>query len=270
MHAFLINNENITLILNGKQYTIPRTSPNAAKLITELRKPSPDEAALKTYADIATAMVVYSDGAIKITSDGKVSVDGEALPKVLEEKLFKCFKDNVPFVHLANCFKRLKANPSKRAVDELYEFLSRYDMPITPEGFFLGYKGVTSDYYDHHSRTFLNIPGKKYEMERNEVCDDASLGCSHGFHIGSFAYATKWATATGHVMICLIDPADVVSIPTDCAFQKLRTRAYKVLCESQGRIESEGVEDEEAPYEPRHTPDSGEAEDTNTVYIRFI
>jgi hypothetical protein len=35
----------------------------------------------------------------------------------------------------------------------------------------------------------------------------------------------------GHLMIVEINPADVVSIPTDCQFQKLRTSKYKVVGE---------------------------------------
>jgi len=115
-------------------------------------------------------------------------------------------------------------------------------MPITPEGNFLAYKGVQSDYYSITSGTIdivkgqvmdghiLNAIGEEIEVVRNQVCDDKDLGCSKGLHAGSMKYATDFAS-NGKVVIVEINPADVVSIPTDCSCQKLRTCAYKVVAE---------------------------------------
>lgn len=51
-------------------------------------------------------------------------------------------------------------------------------------------------------------------------------------------------------MIVDVDPADVVSIPHDCSWQKMRTCRYKVVCESRGKLSDSGVEDAQAPYQP--------------------
>ena len=67
------------------------------------------------------------------------------------------------------------------------------------------------------------------EMRRNGVCDDANLGCSSGFHAGSYEYAKGYASNGGNLMIVEINPADVVSVPYDCSCQKLRTSKYKVV-----------------------------------------
>jgi hypothetical protein len=265
MLSYIINTETITLVINGKSKLIPRNSANAAKIITELRKAKPDESTLDKLSDVITAVTLYSDGSVTIKRDGTVLVDGKELPAVLAAKLMKCYQDGVPYAYLAKCFQRLSANPSKRAVEELYQFLSRYDMSITPEGFFLGYKGVAENFMDIHSGKFLNKPGVEHSMPRNEVCDNMNMGCSSGFHVGSFEYATDWAGSNGHVMIVLVDPADVVSIPIDCAFQKLRTCKYKVVCESKGLIVSGGVDDPANPYSTGYKGESGVAEDENDI-----
>jgi hypothetical protein len=44
-------------------------------------------------------------------------------------------------------------------------------------------------------------------------------------------YAKNFMDRDGHLMLVEINPADVVSIPTDCQFQKLRTCKYKVVGE---------------------------------------
>ena len=102
-------------------------------------------------------------------------------------------------------------------------------MPLTPNGNFLAYKGVTSDFKDHYSGKFDNNVGSVLEMRRNGVCDDSHMGCSSGFHAGSYEYAKGYASGGGHLLLVEINPADVVSVPHDCSCQKLRTSKYKVV-----------------------------------------
>jgi hypothetical protein len=126
---------------------------------------------------------------------------------------------------------KLNLNPSKRAVDELYTFLEHRALPITDNGNFLAYKAVREDYTDKYTGKFLNTIDAVLEMPRNKVDDDKNVGCSYGFHAGTVEYAKDFMGREGHLMIVEINPADVVSIPTDCQFQKLRTSKYKVVGE---------------------------------------
>ena len=73
--------------------------------------------------------------------------------------------------------------------------------------------------------------GAVLEMPRNKVDDDKEIGCSYGFHAGTLDYASNFACGNDKLVLVEIDPADVVSIPTDCNFQKLRTCRYKVVSE---------------------------------------
>jgi hypothetical protein len=68
-------------------------------------------------------------------------------------------------------------------------------------------------------------------MPRNKVDDNKEVGCSYGFHAGTLEYASDFASDFDKLVLVEIDPADVVSIPTDCNFQKLRTCRYKVVAE---------------------------------------
>jgi hypothetical protein len=138
-------------------------------------------------------------------------------------------KKGLPFKPLVRFLGKLMANPSRRAVNELYKFLEHKNMPITPEGNFIAYKGVKSDFKDHYSGKFDNSVGQTLSMIRNRVCDDANIGCSYGFHAGSYEYAKGYSSGGGHLMRVEIDPTDVVSVPLDCDCQKLRTAKYKVV-----------------------------------------
>jgi hypothetical protein len=126
---------------------------------------------------------------------------------------------------------KLNLNPSKRAVDELYTFLEHRALPITDNGNFLAYKAVREDYTDKYTGKFLNTIDAVLEMPRNKVDDDKNVGCSYGFHAGTIEYAKQFSGGCGHIMLVEINPSDVVSIPTDCEFQKLRTCKYKVVGE---------------------------------------
>jgi len=151
-------------------------------------------------------------------------------------------KNKLPLQPILRFINNLMKNPSRRAVQELYKFLEHKNMPITPEGNFLAYKGVQADYYSKTAGNIIVIKGtvkdgKIYngigeviEVERNGVCDDKNLGCSSGLHAGSVAYATEFGRG-GKVVIVEINPADVVSVPDDCNCQKLRACRYKVVGE---------------------------------------
>ena len=120
-------------------------------------------------------------------------------------------------------------------------------MPLTPDGNFLAYKGVRDDFSDWHSGKFGNKVGDVNEMPRNRVCDNASIGCSDGFHAGSLDYARQYGNG-GHLMVVEIDPSDVVSVPNDCDCQKLRTCKYKVVSLFEKKLE-EPMCDEYGDYE---------------------
>jgi hypothetical protein len=152
--------------------------------------------------------------------------------------------DGLPVEPLVNFLKNLLANPSKRSIEELYKFLEHKNMPITDDGCFLGYKGVRDDYMDVHSGRFDNHPGKVHEMPRSKVDDDFRRGCSYGFHVGSLEYATGWGPRT---VIVKVNPKDVVSVPEDCNWQKLRTAKYEVIDNYNGPLPQNYTKDVD-PY----------------------
>ena len=120
-------------------------------------------------------------------------------------------------------------NPSKRAVDELYGFLEKNSLPITPDGCFLAYKRVRGDYKDCYTGTMDNSVGCVVEMERNMVDDNRDNTCSAGLHFCSHDYLRSFSGE--RTVIVKINPADVVSIPSDYDNAKGRTCRYEVIGE---------------------------------------
>jgi hypothetical protein len=116
-------------------------------------------------------------------------------------------------------------------------------LPITSNGTIQAYKAVRENYTDCHTGTFDNTVGNTLQMPRNKVDDNKDVGCSYGFHAGTFEYARDFMPSNGHLLIVEIDPADVVSIPTDCQFQKLRTCKYKVTQEYNVTLDENEIQD---------------------------
>jgi len=130
---------------------------------------------------------------------------------------------------MVNFMNNLMQNPSKRAVDELYGFLEKNSLPITPEGCFLAYKKVREDFKDVHSGTMDNSVGRVVSMERNMVDDNRDNTCSTGLHFCSHSYLGSFSGA--RTVIVKIDPRDVVSIPSDYNNAKGRACRYEVIGE---------------------------------------
>ena len=68
-----------------------------------------------------------------------------------------------------------------------------------------------------------NPPGAVVEMPRTQVNGDRHNGCSTGLHVGTWDYASTFGPKT---LIVSVNPRDVVSVPKDCGYQKLRTCRY--------------------------------------------
>ena len=179
--------------------------------------------------------------------DNGVYFDGEPLHNAIATRIMDFALAGLDHAPLCKFLNKLMLNPSRRAINELYTFLEHQFLPVTDNGNFLAYKGILSNFYSITSGTAKLIKGKvnangqiyngigeEIEMRRNDVDDNKDVGCSYGLHAGSLDYATNFAR--GKVVIVEINPKDVVSIPTDCSFQKLRTCAYRVVDEYEGAL----------------------------------
>lgn len=233
MIPHILTENSLTVVINGQAQTMNNDHP-AWEQAKDALKNSEWERLEKMF-DVSHAVEDYLDADANIeVKDGQVFYGGESIHNYCVDKILDFMRDGLPYQPLVKFLGKLMANPSRRATEELYRFLEHKSMPLTPEGNFLAYKGVTSDFKDFHTRKFDNTVGQTLSMIRNQVCDDANVGCSDGFHAGSYEYAKGYASNGGNLMIVEIDPTDVVSVPHDCQCQKLRTASYKVV----GHMES--------------------------------
>jgi hypothetical protein len=238
----------LTVVIDGKQHTILASNPMFASAVSAYQAKDFDALmlALDPSRKFLNLYAKYEQIEVK---DGSVFVDGDAIQSVVADRIINFLADGVDCLPIFKFITRLQLNPSKRAVDELYTFLEHKHLPLTETGTFLAYKAVRNDYTDKHTGKFFNGVGEVLSMPRNKVDDDKNVGCSYGFHAGTLRYASEFASGSDKMVLVEIDPADVVSIPTDCEFQKLRTCRYKVVAEYERPLD-------EHVYESRFSTDN--------------
>ena len=166
--------------------------------------------------------------------DGSVFVDGVTINNLVAEHILDFLSKGLDCFPIFKFVIKLQNNPSKRAVDEAYTWLANRSFGITDTGNVLGYKAVRNNFLDIYSGTFDNNVGQVHSMPRNTVDDNKENGCSYGFHVGTQDYATGFCSQGGHIMAVEFDPADIVSVPSDCNYQKLRVCRYMVVEELEG------------------------------------
>lgn len=231
MNSSLISHDGtITFTHECRAFTVPTTHPNYHKILTAI-KGRKFKAAQRLAESTGVKNAIQKLTKRVTVDNGQVLFNGQPVGGVVVDRILKFIREGLPYKPLVRFLENIQENPSSRSVQELYKFLEHGNMPITEDGCFIGYKAITNDWKDKHSRTFDNRVGKTPTVPRNTVDDDFRNGCSRGLHIGSYKYANEFARGDDRIVLVKVNPADAVSVPEDCEFQKLRAWRYKVVAE---------------------------------------
>jgi hypothetical protein len=225
-YPFLIQGDNVVVVIDNKPHTINKTHITYQKVVDAIK--ASDWDAVKDAIEPKKVVLNYGKGNVSIQGE-TLYWKGRELHTSLAVKMINMLREGFPIEPMVLFMENLYQNPSKRAVDELYGFLEKGNLPITPDGHFLAYKKVRADYKDCHSGTMDNSIGQIVEMERNDVDDNKDRTCSTGLHFCSRDYLNHFGGE--RVMIVKINPRDVVSIPSDYNDTKGRACRYEVVGE---------------------------------------
>lgn len=250
----------IAATINGVSYTIDTDHPKYIQALESVRHK--DWTSFINLVNISKQVQSYFDGSEVEINDGAINYHGQIIHNTLTKRIISFMREGLPHEPLLNLFKNLMANPSKRAVDELYDFLEVGELPITEDGHFLAFKNVRSDYKDIHSGTFDNSVGKVCEMPRNGVDEDKDRTCSAGLHFCSIQYLPSFRDSDGgKTMIVKINPRDVVAIPSDYNNTKGRTCRYEVVAEYKEDWRSKLNREESGWDSELYSSDGGDYDD---------
>ena len=229
-YPYIIQGDNIVVVLDGvNPTTISSSHVNYFKIREAIKLDKWND--VKKLIDVSQTITDYSNGKF-LVKGGIVTYNGVELCNSLAERILKMLDEGFDVNPMIEFVKRLFNNPSNRAVNELYEFLERSKLPLTPDGCFLAYKRVKQNYMDCHTGKISNHVGAVVEMPRHLVDDDPERTCSHGLHFCSLEYLAHFGG--DRTVVVKVDPADVVCIPKDYNHSKVRCCRYTVIGEIDG------------------------------------
>lgn len=239
---YTATNESIAVVINGKVTTVKRGAPN----FNELRKALMEErwADAEPHLRITTSLKKWAKDRFSLV-ENRLMFDGQPVPDDIHSRISEMASNGEDPTPLFRFWENLQLNPSKRSVDQLWRFMRHIGIPLTSDGCFLAYKGVKNDLFDCHSGTILNAPGAVIKMQRNKISDDPDYACHVGLHVGALEYAKSFGPT---VVICKVKPENVVCVPNDHSFQKMRVCEYEVVGVWSGEaMPSTTIEDSELP-----------------------
>ena len=238
----IMQGDNIIIIMDNESFNIGKDHMNYSRIKDAIQ--NNDWGSVPDLLDINRVINQYAKGLVRVVN-GYIEYDGERMHNSLTKRMIAMLRDGFEIGPLVAFLENLIENPSSTAVDELYGFLEKNGLPITPDGYFIAYKKVKDDYTDVHTGTIDNSVGQTVKMVRHKVDDNRSNTCSAGLHFCSESYLNNFGG--DRVMLVKINPRDVVSIPSDYNDSKGRCCKYEVIAEMGISAPVETEEVEQAP-----------------------
>lgn len=226
---FTISDDSITVFVAGKIRTVLSGQKNFNELRDHLKLPVHNELTVLRLSDREEAVRSAAGSLVEI-KHGQVYYKGEVVHGAITNKLLNMLDAGFDVTPWGKFLEKLMDNPSYRSRNCLFEFLEHFNAPITPEGNFIAFKRVRLDWKDIHSGTVDNSLGTVVKMDRAKVDDDPKHTCSSGLHVCADEYLKGYADPnSSRTLVVEVNPANVVAVPYDYNFSKMRVCEYKVL-----------------------------------------
>lgn len=235
----------LTLFHDGEIYTA--TSDSHPNWDTILHKALAGDASVVDDFDtakfVARKFVALTERAS--VSNGTLFYDGDEMDTALSRQVLRFLDAGVDdWRPLVKFLDNVMQNPSEHSRTQLFEWLNRKDFGINAEGEIVGYKSVFKQDDGTYRPTrmgpgivdgvevadndyIVQRVGSVVEMPRSSVVHDPRVGCSVGLHVSNYDYA---ASFSGNAILRVaVNPRDVVSVPTECNWDKMRVSRYRVV-----------------------------------------
>lgn len=236
----LVTDRTVSVLLAGiPPMQANDTHPNFQRILDALAAQNYE--ALPDLFSVANAVRKYAAGLD--VRGGAVFLDGEALAGPIVQRIIDNANNGRSNEWLANFQRSLKLNPSRRIREQLYAFIEKStNIGINDAGNIVAYKVVRqwgtiapgadapTEFVSIHDRTTRHDLGQVVSMPRHDVDDDPTRTCSYGLHACSEGYLANFGGGSDDWVVAVeIKPENVVSIPTNYDFAKMRCCEYKVI-----------------------------------------
>jgi hypothetical protein len=237
---------------------------------------------LKLFFDINERIKKYTDGHFEVKNKQlHLKNSNEPLPPVIAKTLLELERSGEDYMPLIRFWRKLSKSPHQNSKEQLYSFIKHNKVQITELGDIVLEKGVSrkaggmpDELVDARTGTIDHSVGSYVSMPRNGVVDDKNQTCASGLHAAPSEYVRDWYKQNVLVEL-VVNPMDVVSVPTDYDSRKVRCCAYRVVGyspktprENQIVKLSEFITDidsDQIHYQEKHTVESKGDKSRNVV-----
>jgi hypothetical protein len=239
MNYIISNSGVVNAVVGGNSYTFDKNHQNYTSLLTYLKNGNVEH--FEASYDVASTIEHYCDGYVHVKG-GNLTWQGVPMPDLFTDRILQMRKEGFNIDPMLNFLDNMNDNPSDEAIVELFDFMQNQHLPITGDGHFLAYKAVNENFKDLWSNSLDNSVGSEVSVPRESVDSNRDRGCSKGLHVGSINYVSSYGGVDidsmsddddggggNQIVICKVNPRDVVSVPTCSRFQKLRCCKYEVV-----------------------------------------
>lgn len=235
----------LTILAGSTLVVADGDHPNLDALI-EAAQEGVEPSAVLALADLSVAVAQKFQHLSERVSvgAGRLYFDGDEVDDSIARHILRCLDDPTvgDWRPLVAFLENVSDNPTPHSREQLYDWLAVRDgITVTADGCLVAYKGVeaTDEGYlslnsgtaivngEQQSGRIAQNDGDVVTMPRSAVAHDPSAACSTGLHVGTYAYAEGYAR--GALLRVLVNPRDVVSVPTDAAGEKIRVSRYRII-----------------------------------------
>lgn len=268
---------------DGSTQTIGSDNPNYQKVIDALlpTQTVSDDELLEMISPFELIYRKLTKLSERVSRKGmRLFFDGDAVANALALHIIKIMDAGAPeseWQAYIKFWEKVATNPSTRSQDELFLFIEKHGLLLTPDGDAVFYKSTradgTSTYagygivdgveYEHDH--IPNHVGAVVEIPRSKVDDNRGIACSVGLHVGDYTYANTYSERLWTV---LVNPRDVVSVPSDANERKIRVCRYTIIEENADRVKYDGtIKVFDTPEAPEEEPDEEEEETPQVLTV---
>ena len=229
---YTFSGETLSAFVKNRLHTIPSSHPGYEQIVAYLGDNDDHiEDHVMELIDMKAMISRLTAGKVRVVGE-TVFYNGAPVHSTLTEKLVELLNAGQDAGPWARFLDNVMKNPTERARECLYNFLAHNDTPLTEDGCFVAWKYVRSDFGSAHANKdgtrMDNSPGKTVEMSRDEVNPNPTETCTAGLHVCASPYLGGYNKHEKIVKV-KVNPRDVVAVPVDYNFQKMRTCRYHVL-----------------------------------------
>lgn len=230
---------NITVVVDGEMFVADDAHPLWNEIVEAAQ--AGDENVVDLFDASRKAASLFENLSERVTvANSRIYVDGDEIDDVYADQIVRFMNEGVEdFKPLVKFLEKVYTNIEAHTRENLSRWLNATGgFTIDEDGDIIGYKGLTRDGGSIHQGPAVvdgkavngsvpNAPGSVIEMARSKVEHNPAVGCASGLHVGTWEYASGF----GHGVVAKVkvNPRDVVSVPTDCAGQKMRVSRYKIV-----------------------------------------